>query len=118
MLILVAVNTKYANYITNVEVHSKATGIAKLIGNKGGVAVSFRFMESAFCFLSCHLAAGPGQDRMQIRKSDFYNILKSIRMGDESLDLCSMYDYFFFMGDTNYRLDCKLLEFPLSNQNR
>ena len=106
MLLCVFVASKYAKYVTNIEVDSKATGIAKVIGNKGGVAVAFRILETSFCFLSCHLAAQP--ERMATRKANFYSLLKSIRFSDESSEICGMFDYLFFMGDTNFRLDCNV----------
>jgi hypothetical protein len=30
-----------------------------MVGNKGGVMVSFKIFETSFCFISCHLAARP-----------------------------------------------------------
>jgi len=45
--------------VTNIITTTKATGIAKLIGNKGGVIGAFQLFDTSYCFVNCHLAAKP-----------------------------------------------------------
>jgi len=104
MLLCVFVHKRYSKFVSNIEVDSKATGFAKVVGNKGGVAVTFRLLETNFCFISSHLAAKP--DKLALRKSNFYDLLKHLRFGDTSLEVSALFDYFIFLGDTNFRIDC------------
>ena len=95
----------YATYVNSVDVGSKPTGIADILGNKGGVAISFRILETSFCFLGCHLAAQP--DKGELRKANFYSLMKHLRLGDDKLEITASHDYCFFLGDANFRIDCK-----------
>lgn len=45
-------------FIRNVEVAKKMTGFGGITGNKGSVAVFCDIMQTSFCFISSHLAAG------------------------------------------------------------
>jgi len=65
-MICVFISKDYLPYVTNIKTETKATGFAKVIGNKGGVAITFRVYETSFCFISSHLAAKP--DKMPLRK--------------------------------------------------
>jgi hypothetical protein len=103
MMVCVFVENSYVNYVTNIEADYKATGIANIIGNKGGVGISFNIMETSFCFISSHLAAKP--QNMHLRKHNLYDIFKNMRFGDKQLEIAGQYDYFFYMGDTNFRVD-------------
>jgi hypothetical protein len=40
-----------------VEHTREATGLAGVLGNKGGLAVKLKVARTTFCFVSCHLAA-------------------------------------------------------------
>jgi len=60
--------------LKNLEFGNKATGIGGFVGNKGGVAIAFRLMETTFCFMSTHLAAKPYN--MPLRKENFYELMK------------------------------------------
>lgn len=88
--------------ISNLSVTAKPTGIANMIGNKGGCVATFKVQETSFCFLSCHLAARPQHilTRNQNAKDLF-----SIRFEHLDLDFATEFDYLFWFGDLNYRLD-------------
>jgi hypothetical protein len=47
-----------APLITNVRSECIATGISNVLGNKGGIGISFKLGKSNLLFISCHLAAG------------------------------------------------------------
>jgi len=105
MLLCVFVKSEYAPFVNSVYSGNKPTGIADLLGNKGGVAIGFKILETSFCFMGCHLAAHP--EKMPLRKANFYNLMKYLRLCDEKLEMPAAFDYFFVLGDANFRLDCK-----------
>lgn len=37
----------------------------------------------------------------------FYDLMKSLKLGDESTEVLTLYDYVVVMGDMNFRVDCK-----------
>jgi len=105
MSISVYVKSRIQEFVSNVETVSKPTGIANIIGNKGGVGVGMKIKETSFCFISSHLAARPG--RAALRKANFYDIMKNVRPCTKKFEPTAAFDYFFFIGDTNFRIDCK-----------
>jgi hypothetical protein len=54
----VFVHITLAPIITNIKSECIATGIQNMIGNKGGIGISFQVGKSSLLFISCHLAAG------------------------------------------------------------
>jgi hypothetical protein len=102
MFILVFIDKELTNMVSHVVKMAKATGIANVIGNKGGVLVSFSLMETSYCFLSCHLAASP--HKVLARNQDIANLLK-LKPGHPDLELTQEFDYVFVLGDLNYRTD-------------
>ncbi|KAG9396527.1 inositol polyphosphate 5-phosphatase ocrl [Carpediemonas membranifera] len=96
-----------------------ATGILGMLGNKGGVALSFRIQCSTVCVVCAHLAADIAQ--VVRRNQDFNDIIKRMRFPvpdqihshsgvlsqKSSIDgKFGVYDhdYVFWVGDLNYRL--------------
>ena len=43
--------------VHNVQLHTIATGIGNVIGNKGGVGIAMFLNETSLCFIGSHLAA-------------------------------------------------------------
>ena len=72
MHIIVFVRKDLLPHISNVQTDSVATGLADLIGNKGGVAVSFLFGNTSMLFVNCHFAAH--QNNVKHRNADFHKI--------------------------------------------
>lgn len=105
MGIVVFVKKRWFPFITCVEKMSKATGIAGIAGNKGGLSISFKLHRTTYCFLNCHLAAGPSQEKMKNRRTNAFDILNSIKPLDPQFDMISKFDYFFWVGDFNFRTD-------------
>lgn len=85
----------------------KPTGVANIGRNKGGVMISFKIFKHSFCFLNCHLAAGASLLNMDYRRRDAFEILKALRPDYGLPDLLHSSDFFFWMGDFNFRVDCK-----------
>lgn len=95
---------KHVPYITNVKAYSEATGIANVLGNKGGTVISCMFHHTSLCFVNSHLAAH--QQYTDIRNQNYRNIIKNIKMGSASnSDLINLHHHIFWCGDLNYRID-------------
>ena len=69
--------------------------------------VCFKLFKHSFCFLNCHLAAGASQFNMDYRRKDAFEIQKALRLEGHLPDLLHTFDYFFWMGDFNFRVDCR-----------
>jgi len=63
------------------------TGIAKIIGNKGAVATSFRILSTSYLFISSHLAARPKNTDLRIQ--NYHEIVRKIRHGNKNIECVS-----------------------------
>ena len=82
---------------------SVPTGVANIIGNKGGCGISFKIFDTSYFFLTCHLAARP--NNVDLRIENYHELIKKIRIGNKNLETVSQFDYVFFIGDMNFRID-------------
>lgn len=91
--------------IFDIKTSTVPTGIANVMGNKGGVVISMLIKDTSFCFVNCHLAAH--QPKVKARNSNIRDIvLNSISsIGNKRNDLCSQFNHVIWMGDLNYRLN-------------
>ena len=115
-IVIFAVNSEVPN-ISSVVAKHEATGlgIAKgytgvQLGNKGGVAIGFKWYDVSVCFINAHLAAKP--HRVKERNADYSQIVSKLQMacpgnGGAGLQLPHSYEHTFFLGDLNYRIDFK-----------
>lgn len=87
-------------FIKNVEGSTKKTGLGGMAGNKGGVAVSFNFANTSFCFITAHLAAG--QNNIDERHQDYKTLSSGLRFsrGKKIKD----HESIIWLGDFNYRV--------------
>lgn len=92
-------------FLSRVESQGEATGIAHVLGNKGGLAISCDIAGTSACFVSAHLAAH--QAEATRRASDFVEICRGITLRKRSrlLDLTNRFSLLVWCGDLNYRLD-------------
>ncbi|KAL0211964.1 hypothetical protein RCL1_005590 [Eukaryota sp. TZLM3-RCL] len=104
----VFIHKQYFVKVSNIEIGTEATGIARVIGNKGAVAIKFDISSTSFCFVNCHLAAH--QERADNRNTDFKEIVDQLKIGNRNLDLLSQFHYVFWMGDLNYRINLERSE--------
>jgi hypothetical protein len=107
-LIIVARSTLATN-IMEVEGVHEATGIAGVMGNKGGCAVVLKvFGTTRLAFVTCHLAAR--MKRVKKRAKNFAEIISGVTSKlvntSEGLDVIHSCDHVFWFGDLNYRIDC------------
>jgi len=89
--------------VSKVASAQERTGIAGVVGNKGGVCVRLDIGETSIAFLSAHLAAHQGKKKMEKRNSDVAEILNGIFF--DQMDVVNQFNHVFFMGDLNYRLN-------------
>lgn len=121
--ITVFCRTNLVHTISHMSVGHVSCGLGNFVQNKGGVGVSFRMHETSFAFVGAHLPAH--QNKVPERNDAYHRIdqlLTPLLLNgdtDESNHevtnwypstqslLCSNFDHVFFMGDFNYRVDCR-----------
>lgn len=100
-------------------------GVMGMLGNKGGVSIRLRVLDTTICFVCAHLAAH--RDNVEGRNSDFSSILSKTEFKaaesatrsflPSSLSLDDLYsetlkiedhDLVFWLGDLNYRIHSAL----------
>eukprot|EP00808_Paulinella_micropora_P017907 g17873.t1 len=72
IIILVLIRRKYITYISNYEEASIACGMGNVMGNKGGVGMSFNIGATRLCFIVSHLAAR--EERLIQRRANYSRI--------------------------------------------
>lgn len=103
MFLIVFIKKELTPFIENVCSSYKPMGFAKLIGNKGGIIIGFRFMGYQLTFVNCHLAPKPY--KVLERNKHAKTLIKSIRICEKFADFDILADYLFWEGDLNYRID-------------
>ncbi len=79
-----------------------ATGVGDVLGNKGGVGLSFNYRDTSLAFVGCHLAAR--SERVAQRAENYVKILRQLQLGGApGMDLLGQMDHVFWLGDLNYR---------------
>lgn len=78
----------------------KKTGFGGYSANKGGVAISFLYSSTRFCFLASHLAAG--LENNEQRRNDYKTIARAIRFSHDRR--IKDHDSIVWLGDFNYRI--------------
>eukprot|EP00899_Mesostigma_viride_P027784 jgi/Mesvir1/8190/Mv12486-RA.1 len=98
--------------VASVKKDTEATGVGRVMGNKGGVAISLLYWDTSLCFITAHMAAHAGQHK--VRNLDYAEVVHNLRIGDPRLDVVSQFEHVFWMGDLNYRLHL----FPESSHSK
>ncbi|KAK2964717.1 putative Type II inositol 1,4,5-trisphosphate 5-phosphatase [Blattamonas nauphoetae] len=127
---------RHKSNISTIETKTIGTGMMNTVGNKGAIAIRFRFYESVICFVVAHLAAH--QNKVSLRNKDYREIFNRIHFNPipihsslekETCQCCkpsnsehihqerqislTKSNFLFFFGDLNYRIDLsteKILE--------
>jgi len=90
--------------VTNVQSFQEATGIAGVLGNKGGTIISLQYKSIKLCFVNSHLAAH--QHMCEQRNQHYRTIVKNVKVGPAGQsDILNEYHHVIWMGDLNYRID-------------
>ncbi|KAJ9447379.1 hypothetical protein DIPPA_20452 [Diplonema papillatum] len=105
MRLAIFVRRRHVPSVSNLTTHCVPTGIAHIGGNKGGIAVGMKYLETPIVFICCHLAAH--QENVFRRHNDIDDILYglSASMGTSRLQLATEFPHVFILGDLNYRID-------------
>jgi hypothetical protein len=72
----VFVKPELAPHIHDVSVDNVKTGMGGATGNKGAVAIRFRYYSTSMCFVCSHFAAG--QNAISDRNNDYQEAVKQI----------------------------------------
>lgn len=98
------------------------TGIANMIGNKGGLCIAFTYENLKFLILNSHLAAG--QNKNKARNNDFHRINYELEIEDypkksENETITDQFDFCIWMGDLNYRINLEqnMVQYFLLNKS-
>lgn len=99
--LMIFVRRSQVHLLKHVEGATKKTGLRGMAGNKGGVAVSFDYGDTSFCFVTAHLAAGT--NAVEERHQDYKTLSSGLRFsrGRRIKD----HDSVVWLGDFNYRVD-------------
>lgn len=103
------VANEYVPRVSDVTFDSVPTGVANLMGNKGGVLTTMQIDHTSVCFVAVHLAAH--QDKTSARNDNFKEIVKRAKVGrpfmfngGNHIDVLNQFDHVVWLGDLNYRI--------------
>lgn len=104
MFIIVFIKKDIMCLVNRIEKDKRPMGFGNIVGNKGGIIVSFFLMGYHLVFINCHLA--PKMFKVLERNKMAKNIVDAFKLGDRFADFDILADYTYWFGDMNYRVDC------------
>ncbi|TFJ88509.1 hypothetical protein NSK_000083 [Nannochloropsis salina CCMP1776] len=112
LLVLARTEEVQANRFLLHESKNSAVARGKNLGvttaqNKGGVGLAFRYYDTTFALLACHLSSDlKGRSRLDKRNQDAWQLTYETNLWREEylLDVHHQHHVCIFLGDVNYRL--------------
>lgn len=77
--------------------------MGNLVGNKGGLQISFKLYDQLYNFINVHLIHG--EKRLDKRNEMMSDLIRKMRHQRDEIDPDVICDFNFILGDLNYRLD-------------
>ena len=105
LYILIFVRSSCIKYIKNFDYQIIKTGLKGTLGNKGSLLLRFNINDSSIGIACSHLASG--QDKNEERKTEIQNVLNTSFKKYPNIKF-KEYNYYFYFGDVNSRLDLPL----------
>eukprot|EP00347_Sterkiella_histriomuscorum_P004413 403360556 len=103
MFLVAFIKTDHVQYLHNKQSSYKAAGIGNILGNKGGLQISFKLYDNLFNFINVHLVHG--EKRFEKRNDMMSDLIKKMRNQREEIDPDMISDFSFILGDLNYRME-------------
>jgi len=97
------INKECSSHIKNAKAYNVKTGVANVMTNKGAIGISLQFDALTFLFVNSHLTAY--QKKVSYRNDDYKRITKGLHMNINYNNYDQSYDYIFWFGDLNYRIN-------------
>jgi phosphatidylinositol-bisphosphatase len=97
------IKERYSNHVSEIRSSAEGVGVLGMMGNKGGVAIRFKLYETTFCFINAHLA--PHMSAISRRNQNYQDIIKRTTFNGGARFAPEKHDFFFWLGDLNYRIN-------------
>ena len=105
LYILIFVKSSCIQYIKNFDYQIIKTGLKGTLGNKGSILLRFNINDSSIALACSHLSSG--QEKNEERKSEIIDVLNNTFKKYPNLQF-KEYDFYFYFGDINTRLNLSL----------
>lgn len=101
LLSLLYVKKEQTEFVNRLEISMKKTGFGGISANKGGIAISFQYSNTSFCFLTAHLAAG--LNNIEERHNNYKTLSTGLRFSENRT--IKTHENIIWIGDFNYRIE-------------